>query len=324
MNEITADFLNLTPDKMINAVESALDMPMTGFTSPLPSYINRVYELQAADGNRLIGKFYRPGRWTRKAIFEEHEFMSDCFEVEVPVILPMKLQSGSTLGEVDGIYFAVFPKKMGREFEVTSDSDWRRIGMLLGRMHNAGQSKPATERVVLHPLKSTTNDIGELIEGNHLSPPFQSSFKNIGDRIVGLSEDLFNQVETIRIHGDCHSGNVLFRPEEGLMLIDFDDMMTGPPIQDFWLLLPDYVSNCALELDLMIEGYEVFRDFDRNMLRMVEPLRAMRIIYFIAWCARQSNDLVFRKNFPDWGSENYWNQEIKDLNVQLELIEKLM
>ncbi len=293
---------------------------MTGFTAPLPSYINRVYELQTMAEERIIAKFYRPDRWTRAAIEEEHEFMRDCAELEVPVVLPLQLENGSTLGDSEGILFAVFPKQLGREFEVTSDEGWERIGRLISRIHNAGQAKPAPNRVHLHPLQSTKNDVKELLDGGFLSSRQKPEFEKVCQQIIELSAELFEGVENIRIHGDCHSGNVIHRPESGIMLIDFDDMMMGPPIQDFWLLLPEYISKCRLELELMIEGYEMFRSFDRNTIRLVEPLRAMRIIYFLAWCSRQANDFKFKSNFPDWGSESFWTIEINGLVNQLHII----
>ena len=320
MNSSPGDFENLGPDQIINAVEKAVGQRMTGFTSPLPSYINRVYELQTMAGERLIAKFYRPGRWSRKAIQEEHEFMQDCHLSEVPLVLPMELKNHLTIEEVEEISFAVFPKRLGREFEINSDEDWQRIGTLIARIHNAGQSKNAPSRVRLHPLHSTRSDVQQLIDGGFLSSQYKSEFKTICDQIIEISTDLFEDTERIRIHGDCHSGNILYRPENGIRLIDFDDMMMGPPIQDFWLLLPEYADKCQWEVEMMVEGYEMFRPFDRKTIRLIEPLRAMRIIYFLAWCSRQANDLHFRNNFPDWGSESFWSIEINGLTNQLHII----
>ncbi|MBT4290253.1 MAG: serine/threonine protein kinase [Deltaproteobacteria bacterium] len=320
MNITSADFSSLGPDQIIDAVENAIGQRMTGFTSPLPSYINRVYELQTMAGERLIAKFYRPGRWSKSAIEEEHEFMQDCSLAEVPVVLPMILGDGSTLGEVDGIYFAVFPKRLGREFEIIKDEDWQRIGTLIARIHNSGQAKKAPNRVCLHPLQSTKEDVRQLIDGGFLSAQYQTEFKTVSDQIIEIATGLFENTESIRIHGDCHSGNILYRPENGLMIIDFDDMMMGPPIQDLWILLPEHADKCKKELDLMIDGYEMFRPFDWNTVKLIEPLRAMRIIYFLAWCSRQANDLHFKNNFPEWGTESFWSIEINTLTNQLHII----
>ena len=320
MDNSTAGFSNLGPDQIIDAVENAIGQKMTGFTSPLPSYINRVYELQTMAEERLIAKFYRPGRWHKSAVEEEHEFMQDCSLAEVPVVLPMILSDGSTLGEVDGISFAVFPKRLGREFEVIKDEDWQRIGTLVARIHNAGQAKKASSRVCLHPLESTKEDVRQLIEGGFLSAKYKAEFKTISDQIIEIATGLFENTESIRIHGDCHSGNILHRPENGLMIIDFDDMMMGPPIQDLWILLPEHADKCKKELGLMIDGYEMFRPFDWNTVKLIEPLRAMRIIYFLAWCSRQANDFHFKNNFPEWGTESFWSIEINTLTNQLHII----
>ncbi len=322
MNHIahSSDYETLTPDTVINSVESATGYPMTGFTSPLPSYINRVYELQAQDETRLIAKFYRPGRWSREAIEEEHSFVQDCVAAEIPAVPPMTLVNGSTLGSAEGILFAVYPKRLGREFEITDDEGWIRIGRLLARIHNTGATGDASDRVILHPLKSTVNDIKQLMEGGFVPPRFKDEFKEVGDRLIEMSADIFDSCESIRLHGDCHNGNIIHRPGEGIMLIDFDDMLMGPPVQDLWLLLPDHADKCRLEIDLILEGYEMFRQFDYNSLKLIEPLRAMRIIYFLAWCSRQANDFHFRHTFPDWGSDAFWQIEITGLQQQLTII----
>ena len=311
------DFQQIMPDRLIEAVEQATGLPMTGLTSPLPSYINRVYEFQARDKTRLIGKFYRPGRWSRESIAEEHQFILDCAAEEIPVVAPLRLDSGKTLGQVDGVYFAVFPKKLGREFEVVEEEDWRRLGRVIARIHLAGSTRTAETRMRLHPEISTVRDIRLLIDGGFVTQRHAAAFQAIGDQLVEISAGLFDDIEFLRLHGDSHRGNLLYRPDEGIMVIDFDDMMTGPPIQDLWLLLPDYAEKCKQEIDLIMEGYEMFRDFDRRTLRLIEPLRAMRIIYFLAWCSRQAHDFKFKTTFPDWGSDRFWQQEIRDLQKQL-------
>ncbi len=322
MNTLSSGFDTLSPDRVIDAVEAAIGQRMTGFTSPLPSYINRVYELQSMAGERLITKFYRPDRWDIAALHEEHEFMQDCAAEEIPVVLPMVLQNGTTIDEADNIFFSVYPKRLGREFEIIQDDDWKRIGTLIARIHNVGQAKEALNRVHLHPEVSAANDVSRLIDGGFIPPHQLPEFISICERILDIANRLFEDTERIRIHGDCHSGNVIYRPEDGIRLIDFDDMMTGPPVQDLWFLLPEYVDKCQKEIELMIEGYELFRAFDRKTILLIEPLRAMRIIYFLAWCSQQVDDYQFRKNFPDWGSDAFWQIEINGLNNQLIIIKE--
>lgn len=318
---MTSDFECLTPDMILNSVEKATGYRLTGLTSPLPSYINRVYELLAMDETRLIAKFYRPGRWNLQALRDEHAYVLSCFENEIPVVPPMVLKNGGTLDEVCGIHFAVFPKKSGREMEIIDDEDWRRLGRIIGRIHVAGSEQDAPSRIKLHPASSTAEDIRQLIDGGFVSHAYVDAFKDVTSKILDLSLPLFEDIEYIRLHGDCHLKNFLHRPGEGIMVIDFDDMLNGPPVHDLWLLLPDYANKSRREMNLMLEGYEQFREFDDKTLRLIEPLRAMRFIYYLAWCSRQSNDYRFKTTFPEWGSDLFWQNEVKDLQNQLKEIE---
>ncbi len=316
----TSDFAHLVPDVMLDAVEDALGTRMSGVASPLPSYINRVYEIQTMSGERLVAKFYRPGRWSREAIEEEHAFTLDCAEDEIPVVPPMRLPSGATLHEADGIWFAIFQKRLGRQFEIHSRTDWLRVGNLLGRLHVAGSRKEAVHRTNLHPEASTADHIDYLLDHDRVSSRHLSEFEDLADAILDEIGGLFDESEFIRIHGDCHGGNILTRSGEGLMLIDFDDMMVGPPVHDIWLLLPGPVKECRMEIGLLLRGYEQFREFDDTTLRLVEPLRAMRMIYYLAWCAHQLDDYKFRHDNPQWGSDAFWQRENADLTMQLQVI----
>ncbi len=295
---------------------------MTGLMSPLPSYINRVYELQTVDGTRIIAKFYRPGRWTKEALEDEHQCVLDCADAEIPVISPLELKNNKTIGDADGIFFALFPKRFGREFEIIEDNDWIRMGSLLGRIHNVGCKKEGEHRVILKPEVSTKQDIDHLINGDFITMNQIDGFKNVTSKILETSRELFekNGSEFIRVHGDCHQKNLLHRPGEGLMVIDFDDMMTAPPVQDLWLLLPDHLDNSKKEINLILQGYEHFREFDDKTLKLIEPLRAMRMIYFLAWCSKQKKDYHFQTTFPNWGSEQFWGEEVNDLFKQLNKI----
>ncbi|VGO19265.1 serine/threonine protein kinase [Pontiella sulfatireligans] len=317
---MSADFNNLTPDRILNAVESGLRYDFTGLTAPLPSYINRVYELQSATGDRLIAKFYRPGRWNRDALQDEHDFVLDCAEAEIPVVAPLALADGGTIGEYDGILFSVFPKKSGREMELRDDEGWRRLGSLIGRIHLAGSHYEAENRLVMHPETTTIPEVKMLLDGGFMSAHQTGRFKDVTNRIIEIALREFEGVELQRIHGDCHRANILERPDEGLMVIDFDDMVTGPAVQDIWLLLPGHANTTRREISLMIEGYEQFMEFDDRQLRLVEILRAMRIIYFLSWCSTQVDDFKFQSNFPDWGSEIFWQREVADLEHQYHAI----
>lgn len=314
-------FEHLDPDRVISAVESALNTPLAGFTSPFPSYINRVYELSGTDNTRYVAKFYRPGRWGYDALLNEHSFVLECAKDEIPVVAPLTLSNGTTIAETEGIFFAVYPKRSGRGFEIKEDADWQRLGRVLARMHNAGSRESAMSRITMHPDESTLNDIEELVTGDFLPNSSKRAFKDICFKIVDETAPLFDDVEFIRIHGDCHRANVLERPDEGIMIIDFDDMANGPAVQDFWLLLSGHAHESVAEMELILEGYRQFRDFDDSTINLIEPLRAMRIIYFLAWCARQSQDVNFKEKFPDWGSESFWRKEISDLERQFSMIQ---
>jgi len=314
------DFTALTPDVMLDAVEQVLGTRLMGFAQPHNSYINRVYELQTAKGERLIAKFYRPGRWTREALLDEHAFLLECAAEEIPVVAPMAI-AGGTLGEAAGVFFALFPKRWGRAFEATCEEDWRRLGRILSRVHVVGQRQEAAHRVVMHPAHSTAADIAQLRQAEVVTPRQRPEFFRAADELLALILPCFDGVPLQRIHGDCHRQNILERPGEGLLLIDFDDMVMGPAVQDLWMLLPDAPERSQREIGLILEGYETFQEFDDRTLRLIEPLRAMRMLYFLAWCSRQSQDPNFATKFPDWSSEAYWRQQGSDLRRQLEVLQ---
>lgn len=313
-------FTALTPDVILDAVEAVTGLQLAGFTHPLNSYINRVYELQSAQGERIIAKFYRPGRWSLDALKDEHVFVRECAEEEIPVVPPEILQDGTTLGKVEDIYFAVFEKRRGREFEVIDEDGWRRLGRILGRMHLVGQRASAPSRLVMHPDLSTRSDITYLHDRGWVASRHRQAFFAAAEAIMEYAIELFEDVPLQRIHGDCHCQNILERPDVGLMLIDFDDMAMGPAVQDMWMLLPDHPENCHREINLMLEGYEDFLEFDDRALRLVEALRAMRMLYYLAWCGKQKSDPNFDSKFPDWGNDSFWRQQVSDLERQLAIM----
>lgn len=315
-----SSFHFLTPDLVINLVEKALGQRCQNLCWPLASYINRVYELRRESGESVIAKFYRPGRWSREALLDEHRFLLELDEHEIPVVPPMILPDGSTLAEHDGMYYVLFPKKAGRALEEPSDDQWSRLGSLLARTHAVGALHTAEHRITLHPQYSTRQNIDTILRLASLPPELGSNYEKAATAIVDLITPMFDGVEQIRIHGDCHKTNIVHRPGESLYLIDFDDMAMGAPVQDFWMLLPGYSRESFVEIDYFLEGYETFRPFNRAMLRLIEPLRAMRYIHFTAWCAVQVADGGFARIAPDWGSTDYWRREIHDLERQREEI----
>ncbi len=316
--ESAAQFENLTPDVILDAVETHCGVFLDGVITPYNSYINRVFGLRDEDENDFIVKFYRPDRWTKEGILDEHAFLFDCAELEIPVIPPILSNEGTSVGEVAGFLFAVFKRVRARTFDVTCDEDWIRIGAVIGRMHQAGKKRQAPNRLRCTPEQTTERYIASLLETKLVHPEFSGEFANICLEALDISKPLFEGIAVHRIHGDCHRGNILESRERGVTLIDFDDMMSGPAVQDLWLLLSGHLADSMAEMNLILEGYAQFSDFDYSSLRLVEPLRFMRHIYFLNWCAMQRLDTGFTLRNPDWGNRAFWIQETGDLSAQLD------
>ena len=307
----------LTPDLILTLVEKALGVRCTNLCRPLASYINRVYELERVDRSGLIVKFYRPGRWSETALQDEHDFLLELAAQEIPVIPPLQQQDGATLGNYQGMRFAVFPKCGGRSYDEYNDDQWLELGRLLGRTHAVGAMHPPRDRITLAPDSSTRDQVEYILRGNFIPQDLRRAYEELSAALITEISPLFAGVEMIRIHGDCHFANLIYRPGESFFLIDFDDMAVGPPVQDFWMLLPDYADQALVEIDLFLEGYETFRAFDRGTVRLIEPLRAMRFIHYTAWCAHQVAEDGSSPVIPDFGTPHYWQREIKDLTDQL-------
>ena len=315
-------FGGLTPPVIIDLVESSLGIRCTNLCRPYNSYINRVYELAAADGQGLVVKFYRPGRWSRQALQDEHDFLLELAAEEIPVIAPLFLLDGGTLGRFGSGLFAVFAKKGGRNPDEFDDDQWLAFGRLIGRMHLVGARRQPGDRPRMHPRSSTAEQVAYIRANMQLPADLDAAYARVTEAIIEEIAPLFARAELIRIHGDCHRGNLIQRPDEPLFLIDFDDMAIGPPIQDLWMLLPGALADSSIQTELFLEGYETFRPFDRSSLRLIEPLRAMRFIHYSAWCARQVVEDGVSQVVPDFGSRPYWQTEISDLEDQLERIRK--
>lgn len=319
----------LTPYVAVHAIESVIGVPVDGSLTSFPSYVNRVYGFAAADGGQYVAKFYRPGRWTSEAIDEEHRLVSECADLELPVVAPIADDDGERLHVVGAaspereqeFLFSVYPKRNGRTFDADREEDWLRIGSLVGRLHVAAAHGSTEHRITCTPQESTSRFLDELDEAELVPPDLDAEFYDLADAAVERIAPLFDGVALQRLHGDCHRGNILDRAEQGLLIIDFDDMMSGPAVQDLWLLLPGRVADSRRELALLLEGYEEFQPFDRATLALIEPLRLMRMVYYLAWQALQRHDRRFQESFPQWGGSAFWEQEIEDLRTQLGVID---
>ncbi|MCZ7593411.1 MAG: serine/threonine protein kinase [Kiritimatiellae bacterium] len=319
-DESLSDFSQLTPDVVLTLVEAALGRRSTNLCRPLGSYINRVYDVQMEDGAWVVVKFYRPHRWTRAALQDEQDFVTELTNAEIPVIAPLADSAGKTLHEQNGMFYAVYPKKGGRPLEEPDSEQWLELGRLLARMHIVGSQRPAQHRITLTPQRATEKQLSLILQSDFPSLGVRREYEQIVREIIEHISPLFENLSPIRIHGDCHCANILGRPGEPFFIIDFDDMAMGPPVQDLWMVLPNHLKHSRTELDRLLEGYETFRDFDYSTLRLIEPLRAMRMIHFTAWCARQRADGGFARIAPDWGTTSFWRQESAGLQRQLQEI----
>ena len=239
----------------------------------------------------------------------------------MPVIAPMGTDFTASLHESDNLNFALFPKKGGRIVDEPDEGQWKELGRLVGRMHIVGSSGEVRDRISMHPGHSTMDHVDAILSSDHLSDEWAGGYEDAATQIIDRISPSFDDVEFFRIHGDLHAQNIIYRPGESFYLIDFDDMALGPAVQDIWMLLPGRVQDARRELNLFLEGYELFREFDDRELKLVEPLRAMRFIHYTAWCVHQADEYGFQRLHPDFGTSAYWRQEIEELERQLQEIE---
>ncbi len=309
-------FFHLTPDVVIKAVEASGFEP-TGHCMALNSYENRVYDLKLDDGSHVVSKFYRPGRWSREQIAEEHNFLLELRDDEIPVCAPLHFSNGETIHEIEGIYYAVWPRTGGRAADEFSDGQLQTLGRLLARIHNMGSVKDAPYRIELSGEKYGLQPLSFLEENNFLPAHCKDRYANAVKEIVEIYETLRQDVPFHRIHGDCHLGNLLYG-NEGWFFLDFDDFLTGPAVQDVWMLVPARDEEGLRQRDVFLEAYRLFRGFDSSWLRLIEPLRALRFIRYAAWIAKRWDDPAFPAAFPHFGTVSYWEDETADLEDQLE------
>ncbi|MBP7735610.1 MAG: serine/threonine protein kinase [Spirochaetes bacterium] len=316
MAETSNFFFNLTPDIVIKALEQSGFDP-TGHCLALNSYENRVYDLRLEDGSHAVAKFYRPGRWSRDQILEEHRFLFDLRDDEIPVCAPLPLPGGDTLHEIEGILYAVWPRTGGRVPDELSDTELQILGRLCARIHNNGAAKKAPHRIELTGETYGLQPLAFLEKHDFLPPHCKDRYRNAVMEVVEIYETLRKDVPFHRIHGDCHLGNLL-HGTEGWFFLDFDDFLTGPAVQDLWMLVPARDSEGLRQREVFLEAYRQFRDFDGSWLRMVEPLRSLRYIRYAAWIAQRWDDPAFPAAFPHFGTVDYWEAETRDLEDQLD------
>jgi Ser/Thr protein kinase RdoA (MazF antagonist) len=324
----------LDPDTILNAVDSQ------GFISnahmlSLNSYENRVYQigLEAETENEdegahqskfVIAKFYRPERWSNEQILEEHEFSKKLADQEIPVVAPLANESGETLFEFEGFRFALFTRKGGYAPEPGNLEQLERLGALLGRIHQYGQEQKFKTRESLSIERMLLEPKNFLFKENFIPEDLEASYQNIFEILlesISRISDNFKNSHFIKLHGDWHLGNILWLEESGGHIVDLDDCINGPAMQDIWMMLSGDQHEQALQLRAILKGYEQFCYFDRSELKLLESLRTMRIVFYTAWLAKRWDDPAFPMNFPWFNTRAYWQQHIRELQDQIPLIE---
>ncbi len=307
----------LTPDAILNAVDAS-GYRSDGHLLALNSYENRVYQVGIEDAQPLVVKFYRAGRWSDEAIREEHVFSQTLADAEIPVIAPLKDTGGETLFTHGGFRFALYPRRGGRWPDLEDPDNLMWLGRFMGRIHAIGATQPFAHRPTL-----------DIASFGHASVDYLQSAAIIPDYLheayFSLAKDLLIQIEAgferagdfarIRLHGDCHPGNILWT-DDGPHFVDFDDARMGPAIQDLWMLLSGERPQMTGQIDEVLAGYTEFMDFNPRELHLIEPLRTLRMIHYSAWLARRWDDPTFPRHFPWFGEPRYWEEQILALREQ--------
>jgi Ser/Thr protein kinase RdoA (MazF antagonist) len=316
----TAPYQNLSPDTVIDAIEAA-GIPCDGRVLALNSYENRVYQIGCETGEPVVAKFYRPGRWSDAAILEEHGFALELAAAEIPVIAPLLL-AGRTLLEHAGYRYAVFPRRGGRWPELGKADEREWTGRFLGRIHALGRAGRFS-----HRSRLSIDELGEQSREFVLDSDFLPDY--LLDKYADVSAELLDEVSArtqsfehvgyLRIHGDCHRGNVLWT-DAGPHFVDLDDCQTGPAIQDLWMLLSGERAEMRAQLKDLLTGYEQFMPLERSEIALIEPLRALRMMHYSAWLARRWDDPAFPKAFPWFAEASYWEQHYRQLTEQLDVV----
>lgn len=324
-------YAGLTPHAVLDALD-AVGLRGDGRILQLNSYENRVFQVTLEDGRYVVAKFYRAARWTDAQILEEHDFAVALAAAEIPVVAPLALQAQdgdtrvlgehATLGHHGGWRFAVSPRCAGRPPELEDDDALGWIGRFLARIHQVGQAQPFQHRPRLDSTAPARAAVAWLVEQDLMPSGTEAGWHRMALRALDIADTLFERAagwQPLRLHGDCHVGNLLWR--DGPHFVDLDDTLTGPSVQDLWMLLGGERAEQTTQLTALVEGYEQLRDFDRRELPLIEALRTLRILQHSAWIARRWQDPAFPIAFPSFESPAYWSQQTTLLAEQLETME---
>ena len=315
-------YAGLTPERVLDALD-AVGFRGDGRLLALNSYENRVYQVWRDDAPPVVAKFYRPARWTDAQIAEEHAFVAELDADEVPAVAALVLE-GRTLNSFEGFRFAVYERRGGRAPELDDRETLVRIGRYVARIHAVGARSAFTARPALSPATFGAEPREFLLQGDWLPPDLRDVWAGVTDHALAAVARCYaraGDVAALRLHGDCHAGNVLWT-DAGAHFVDFDDARTGPAIQDLWMLLSGDRAAMELGLAAALEGYEAFRRLDRRELHLVEALRTLRLLHYSAWLARRWDDPAFPAAFPWFGTQRYWQDRILELREQIALMDE--
>ncbi|MFW2373026.1 MAG: serine/threonine protein kinase [Gammaproteobacteria bacterium] len=309
------DFAALTPDTIIEATES-LGLSCDARIFPLNSYENRVYQIGLDEQLPVIGKFYRPHRWSNEQILEEHSFTQALADLEIPVVPPLQFDQQS-LFEFRHYRFALYPRQGGRSPELDNPDNLRWLGRFIGRIHAMAGSQQFQYRPSID-LASFAIEPSQFLLSEQFIPDYlEPAYRTLVDDLIQLIKQRLDSVSyrSIRLHGDCHPGNILWT-DQGPHFVDFDDSRMGPAIQDLWMLLSGHDDEQRQQLDILLDGYYEFADMNPAETRLIEALRSLRLIHYAGWLARRWSDPTFPLNFPWFNTPNYWEQHILELREQ--------
>jgi Ser/Thr protein kinase RdoA (MazF antagonist) len=307
----------LTPEVVLDAL-SALDMRPDGRLLALSSYENRVYQVWLDDDPPVVAKFYRPGRWSDAQIDEEHAFAKELAEREIPVVAP------THSSQFGGFRVAVYPRRGGRTPELGDPKTLEWIGRFMGRIHAVGATRKFAHRETLTPQIFGHDARAYLLKSTLVPAELLDAWKAITEQALELVEACYaraGDVNGIRLHGDCHPGNILWT-DDGPHFVDLDDSRMGPAMQDLWMLLSGDRPSMSLQLREVLKGYEQFMAFDRRELNLLEALRTLRLIHYSAWIARRWDDPAFPAAFPWFNTPRYWQDRILELREQIALMQE--
>ena len=315
-------YATLTPDVVLDALAS-VGLDGDGRLLALNSYENRVYQVWCDEAPSVVAKFYRPNRWSDEQILEEHTFVEELAAHEIPVVAPLLLHD-RTLNSHAGFRFSAYPRRSGRAPELDTSATLTWIGRFLGRIHAIGAMRRFEVRPALDPQTFGELPRSYLIEHGNLPADMHEVYTGVSRQALDAVHRLWERtgdMTTLRLHGDCHSGNILWT-DDGPHFVDFDDARNGPAMQDLWMLLSGDRASMERQLADVVEGYRQFHDLDRRELHLVEALRTLRLIHYAAWIAQRWDDPAFPAAFPWFGTQRYWQDRVLELREQIALMDE--